>query len=406
MIVMRLPADALQPREETGRLLAVLNGDGEQAMVVGGAVRNALLGEPAGDIDIAATALPRQVMARARAAGFRAIPTGVEHGTVTIIVAGHPFEVTTLREDIETDGRRAKVSFGRDFARDARRRDFTMNALYADEDGVVHDFVGGLADLEARRVRFIGDAGARIREDYLRILRLFRFHAHYGEGPLDREALAAAIRERAGVARLSSERVQAELLKLLAARRAGEGVAEIAEAGFLVDILGGVPDTRAFVALADSDHAPTLRLAALAVRIVEDAERLTERLRLSNAQSERLAAIARVLPALHGRAEGLDARRVRALAWRFGAGALTDALSVTAAREAMPVDHLRRLCAIAATPLPPLPWNGATLLAAGLTEGPALGATLARAERLWISADFPTDTTEQAAILARALIDP
>src|SRR5580692_7681088 len=161
----------------TARVLELLNGDGEETRVVGGAVRNALLGIPTGDIDIATTALPTEVMRRAKAAGIKSVPTGIDHGTVTLVVDGQPFEVTTLREDTETFGRHARVSFGRDWIGDARRRDFTINALSVGSDGVVHDYVGGLADIAARRVRFIGEAGKRIEEDYLRILRFFRMHA-------------------------------------------------------------------------------------------------------------------------------------------------------------------------------------------------------------------------------------
>jgi poly(A) polymerase len=180
-------------------LLAVLDGAGEEARVVGGAVRNALLAEPVGEIDIATTALPPEVMRRAEVAGFKAVPTGIEHGTVTVVAHGRPFEVTTLREDVETFGRHAKVEFGRHWRRDAERRDFTMNALSIARDGTVYDYVGGLADVEARRVRFIGDAATRIAEDYLRILRFFRFHAAYGEGALDPAGVAACIAGRAGL---------------------------------------------------------------------------------------------------------------------------------------------------------------------------------------------------------------
>ncbi|PZN93230.1 MAG: CCA tRNA nucleotidyltransferase, partial [Hyphomicrobiales bacterium] len=162
--------------------LDALNGDGEDTRVVGGAVRDLLLGEPVGDVDLATTALPQETIRRGEAAGFRAVPTGIEHGTVTLVRDGIGFEVTTLREDVETDGRRAKVVFGRDFVADALRRDFTVNALSLDREGGVHDHCGGLADLAVRRIRFIGDAGSRIREDYLRILRFFRFQARYGSG--------------------------------------------------------------------------------------------------------------------------------------------------------------------------------------------------------------------------------
>src|SRR5580704_19560597 len=173
------------------RVLKLLNADGEEARVVGGAVRNALLGLPIGDVDIATTALPEEVTRRAKAAGIKSVPTGIEHGTVTLVIDAHPFEVTTLREDTETFGRRAKVAFGRDWVRDAERRDFTINGLSVDAEGLVHDHVGGLEDIAARRVRFIGDPGKRIAEDYLRILRFFRIHAAYGSGAPDAAGLHA-----------------------------------------------------------------------------------------------------------------------------------------------------------------------------------------------------------------------
>ena len=218
-ILRRLDAAWLR-EARLSHLLAVLDGAGEESRVVGGAVRNALLAEPIGEIDVATTALPAEVIRRAQAAGFKAVPTGIEHGTITVVVHGQPFEVTTLREDVETFGRHAKVAFGRDWKRDAERRDFTMNALSAARDGAVYDYVGGLADVAARRVRFIGDAAARIAEDYLRILRFFRFHAAYGEGQPDAAALHACIEARQGLQSLSRERVRMELLKLLVARRA------------------------------------------------------------------------------------------------------------------------------------------------------------------------------------------
>src|SRR5947209_18915560 len=213
------------------QLLAVLDRDGEQARVVGGALRNTLLGLPHGDIDVATTALPQEVTRRAEAAGFKAVPTGFDHGTVTVVIEGRPFEVTTLREDVETFGRHATVKFGRDWKRDAERRDFTMNGLSLSPDGTVHDHVGGLADLRARRVRFIGDAATRIGEDYLRILRFFRFHAYYGEGHPDADGLHAAIVARAGLEQLSRERVRMELMKLMLAPHAVPALAVMAECG-------------------------------------------------------------------------------------------------------------------------------------------------------------------------------
>src|SRR5712672_1667597 len=208
-----------------GRVLALLNGDGEEARVIGGAVRNALLKIPLGDVDIATTALPEEVIRCATAAGVKSVPTGIEHGTVTLVVDRQPFEVTTLREDTETFGRKAKVAFGRDWVSDAERRDFTINGLSVDAAGVVHDHVGGLDDILAKRVRFIGDPDRRIAEDYLRILRFFRIHAAYGVGEPDRDGYLACVRGRAGLAMLSAERVRMEILKLMVAQGAPGAVA-------------------------------------------------------------------------------------------------------------------------------------------------------------------------------------
>ena len=219
----RLDADWLR-EGGLARILALLDCDGEEACVVGGAVRNALLREPLGDIDIATTARPEEVVRRVETAGLKAVPTGIEHGTITVVADRQPFEVTTLREDVETYGRHAKVVFGRDWRRDAERRDFTMNALFLSRDGTVHDYVGGLADIEERRVRFIGDAATRIAEDYLRILRFFRFHAAYGHGAPDPDGLHACIGARAGLDLLSRERVRMELLKLVVAVHAVQAV--------------------------------------------------------------------------------------------------------------------------------------------------------------------------------------
>src|SRR6476646_6192442 len=250
MTVVRRLDDAPWLRSgPAARVLGLLNGDGEEARVVGGAVRNALLKIPIGDIDIATTAVPDEVIRRAKAAGIKSVPTGIEHGTVTLVIDAHPFEVTTLREDAETFGRKARVAFGRDWVRDAERRDFTINGLSVGADGVVHDHVGGLADIAARRVRFIGDANQRIAEDYLRILRFFRMHAAYGEGEPDRTGYLACIGGRAGLSNLSAERVRMEMLKLLIAEGAAAAAVAMTDAGLLSAILGGVAYTGTFAAM-------------------------------------------------------------------------------------------------------------------------------------------------------------
>src|SRR6266705_729654 len=278
----------------TARVLELLSGNGEEARVVGGAVRNALLKIPIGDIDIATTALPDEVIRRAKAAGVKSVPTGIEHGTVTLVVDAEPFEVTTLREDTETFGRKAKVAFGRDWVRDAERRDFTINGLSVDADGVVHDHVGGLADIAARRVRFIGDAGQRIAEDYLRILRFFRMHAAYGSGEPDRAGYLACIGGRAGLSSLSAERMRMEMLKLLVAEGTLVAVTAMADGGLLLPILGGVSYTGPLAMMMSAERtlgfgaSPIRRLGALAVAVTEDARRVAARLRLTNAEAKAL----------------------------------------------------------------------------------------------------------------------
>src|SRR3981081_3570635 len=239
----------------TARVLELLDSNGEQARVVGGAVRNALVQIPIGDIDIATTALPDEVIRRAKAAGVKSVPTGIEHGTVTLVGDAQPFAITTLREDTQTFGRKAKVAFGRDWTRDAERRDFTINGLSVDAGGVVHDHVGGLDDIAAKRVRFIGDPDLRIAEDYLRILRFFRIHAAFGAGEPDRDGYLACIRAPAGLPSLSAERVRMEMLKLMVAQGAAGAISAMAEGGLLLPILGGIAYTGPFAAMIAAERS-------------------------------------------------------------------------------------------------------------------------------------------------------
>jgi poly(A) polymerase len=385
------------------RVMAALDGNGEETRVVGGAVRNALLAEPIGDIDLATTAVPDEVIRRAAAAGFRTVPTGIDHGTVTVLVGGKPFEVTTLRRDVETFGRHATVAFGRDWKTDAERRDFTMNALSATADGTVHDYVGGLADLGARRVRFIGDAGKRIAEDYLRILRFFRFHAAYGEGPPDPEGLHACIAARSGLERLSRERVRMELLKLLVARHAVASLATMSETGLLIAVLGGVPDLASFSNMAKVEAAvglpgdPVRRLGAIGVRIVEDAERLWQRLRLANAEHERLALMAErwwcVTPD--------DVKEARVALYELGPESFVDRVLLAWTRSRSPASDAAwvNMVTLPGRWMPPVfPLKAADFLGRGIEKGPALGAALRAAEQAWIAADFPTSPDAIATI--------
>ena len=385
------------------RTLELLDGDGEEARVVGGAVRNALLGQPATDFDIATTALPPAVIARARKAGLRTIPTGIAHGTVTLLVEGRPFEVTTLREDIETDGRHATIRFGRDFARDALRRDFTMNALSMGRDGEVHDYAGGLADLAAGRVRFIGDPATRIREDYLRILRFFRFSASYAAGAFDAAGLAAVIRERGGLARLSRERVRQELLKLLVARRAVAAVADMSDAGLLGPLLRSVPQPARLarlIAIAPEGDA-ILRLTAMAAIVGEDALRLQEMLRLSNAETARITHATSALVRLRGD----HAPSVNLLCeklFEVGREGASDALMLAWAENGAAPDAAGWRSAahfLRDTPEPRLPFSGADLIARGIAAGRPLGVALKRLQAAWIRAGFPQDPRSLAKLL-------
>ncbi len=389
-------------------ILQMLDRDGEEARVVGGAVRNELIGQPVHEVDVATTALPDEVLRRAKAAHLRAVPTGIEHGTVTLLSDGFPVEVTTLREDVETYGRKAKVEFGRDWRRDAERRDFTINALSVSRDGVVHDYVGGLADLDARRVRFIGDASERIAEDYLRILRFFRFYAAYGEGAPDAAALHACIVARDGLNTLSRERVRMELLRLLLARRAADAIGIMADAGLMGMILGGVPYLPSFAkmiaietAMAETPDA-IRRLGALSASIAEDAERLFERLRLSNAERDRLRSMAEGWRSF---GTALTGQAARVLLYRAGPAGFTDRVLLGWSRSQDSADdpRWRALGALPENWQPPsCPIVAADLMARGVPQGPELGAALRAAESAWMDADFTADAQVLAAIADRA----
>jgi tRNA nucleotidyltransferase/poly(A) polymerase len=378
------------------QLLAVLDCDGEEARAVGGAVRNALLDLPVSEVDVATTALPDTVVKRVQAAGFKAVPTGIEHGTVTVVIEKTPFEVTTLRKDIETDGRHAKVAFGRDWKADAERRDFTINALSVTRDGVVHDYTDGLADLAGRRVRFIGDAAKRIAEDYLRILRFFRFHAAYGtsEHP-DAAGLAACIAGRDGLDHLSRERVRMEMLKLVAARHAVPTLIAMTDAGLLLRVLGGVSYLAAFENMTKVENSvgakadPVQRLGALGVGVVEDAERLSLRLRLTNAESARLTSMADRWWQISPAGGEQDAR---VLLYRLGPERYADRVLLAWARSADGAANTEWR-ALASLPqrwsAPVFPLKAADFMKRGVNKGPALGAALRLAENTWVAADFP-----------------
>lgn len=391
----------------TARVLQLLNADGEEARVVGGAVRNALLGLVPGDIDIATTALPDEVMRRAKAAGIKGVPTGIDHGTVTLVIDSQPYEVTTLREDTETFGRKAKVAFGRDWAKDAERRDFTMNGLSVDAAGVVYDHVGGIADAKARRVRFIGNPDQRIAEDYLRILRFFRIHAAFGAGDPDRDGYLACIRGRAGLAGLSAERVRMEMLKLLVAGGASAAVLAMAEGGLLQALTGGVAYTEPLAAMIAIERelgltaSSTRRLGALTVAVTEDAKRVAVRLRLSNAETKALDSMGH----RWWRFANKDEANARRLLYRLGAERYRDRVLLAWARAGGDTGS-SRWRALAELPqrwtAPKFPLRAADFIARGMAEGPALGHVLTLAEDAWLAADFPLDEAALASIADQA----
>jgi poly(A) polymerase len=390
------------------RVLALLNADGEEARVVGGAVRNTLLGLTVGDIDIATTALPDEVVRRAGAAGIKSVPTGIAHGTVTLVVGAHPFEVTTLREDTETFGRRAKVAFGRDWVRDAERRDFTINGLSVDVEGLVHDYVGGLEDITARRVRFIGEPDKRIAEDYLRILRFFRIHAAYGVGEPDRAGYLACIGGRAGLASLSAERIRAEVLKLMVADGAAGAVAAMSEGGLSLPIFGGVAYTGSFAALIAIENAlglsadPVRRLGALTIAVTEDARRVASRLRLTNAETKTLDSMGH----RWWRLAGMDEAKARRRLYRLGEERYRDRLLLAWARSGDKADAScwHQLATLPARwTAPKFPIKAADFIARGMAQGAELGQVLALAEDAWLAAEFPLDRASLDAIADQAV---
>jgi tRNA nucleotidyltransferase/poly(A) polymerase len=390
-------------RAETKAVFDALSADGHEVRAVGGAVRNTLLGLPVTEIDLATTAVPEMVMALAAKAGLKPVPTGIDHGTVTVVAAGVPYEVTTLRRDVETFGRHAKIAFTTDWAEDARRRDFTLNALYADRHGRLFDPLGGLADLLAGRVRFIGDAEERIKEDYLRILRFFRFNAYYGKAPLDAAGLEAAVKLRAGLAQLSAERVGAELRRILADPRAAGAIEALYDYGLLTALLGGVPRLGHLVRLIEIEQGlelepnAALRLGALAVFVEEDAARLTERFRLSNAEQAVLMLAAQASFALPP-----DEETAKAALYRLGEGAFRSSVLIAWARSgASPHDPewTRMLALPRRWTAPAFPLRGADIVALGEGRGPAIGDILRQLEEEWIAGGFALDRQQ---LLAKA----
>jgi poly(A) polymerase len=389
----RLPDLKWRKERELVHLLDVLGAAEGETRFVGGCVRDSLLRLPVSDIDLATRLQPEAVLDRLKAANVKAVPTGLAHGTVTAVIGGKPVEVTTLRRDVSTDGRRATIAYTDDWREDAARRDFTINALSADPaDGRVHDHFGGLEDLERRHVRFIGDPLTRIAEDHLRILRFFRFHARFGRDAPDAAALAACTARANDLMALSRERIADELLKLLALPEPIGAVRLMVEQGILRPVLPEIADVAALERLVEAERASGIapaairRLAALLPPNPELANAVAARLRLSKKAARRLVLAADRMIAAPQR-----------LAFRIGGESAIDRLLL--AGEAGP-----EVAALAAWQPPRLPLSGGDLIAMGLVAGPIVARTLQQVEREWEEAGFPADK-EAVRAIARAAID-
>ena len=385
--------------------LAVMDALGD-ARFVGGAVRNSLLGAAVVDIDIAVPMPPDQALARLKAKAIKVVETGLDHGTVTAIAGTHAFEITSLRRDVETDGRHAKVAFTDDWAEDASRRDFTINALYASADGEIFDYATGVEDLDAGRVRFMGDARRRIAEDYLRVLRLFRFHAWYGKGEIDAEGLRAAAEAKGKLKTLSAERVAKELLRLLEARHPAPVLRVMAATGILAELLPGALQLPRLERLTELDAAnlfprdPVLGLAALLPDDEQSARATADALKLSNADRARLE------QALSGQpiAAHLSAQDARRLLYRLGAARFKDKVMLQWAGHDAGAGAWRMLLEMADHwQRPRFPLTGRDVMQAGVPEGPDVGRVLAQLEDWWMAGDFTADEGALRDRLANAI---
>jgi len=360
------------------------------ARFVGGCVRNALMGREIDDIDIATTLKPEETERAIRTAGLKAAPTGIAHGTVTAVAERQPFEITTLRRDVSTDGRNATVAFTDDWAEDAARRDFRVNALYADGEGLVFDPTGyGVADAAAGLIVFVGDPRTRIREDYLRILRFFRFFAWYGRGEPDAAGLDACRDLAPGMTRLSAERVSKELMKLLAAKDPRPAMAAMEKAGVLAQVLPEAGPLALFDAAVDLSDDPVVRLMTLFPIDAEAMRRASERLRFPNAARDRLVGSALAAPVV---SLDMSDAQARAAVYRRGGRAVADALMRLYAAAPRRSEDAARLLAVANVWVPPrLPVGGKAVARLGLEPGPETGRLLKAFEESWIADDFPSE---------------
>ncbi|MGP1283756.1 MAG: CCA tRNA nucleotidyltransferase [Parasphingopyxis sp.] len=385
---MRLPDSEWRHWPGMDALLAALDAERGKVRFVGGAVRDSLLGIPVEDVDCATVFPPEDVMRRLQAADIKVVPTGLKHGTVTAVIGGKPIEVTTLRRDVDTDGRHATIEYSEDWEEDAARRDFTINALSADPlSGEIFDYFGGEADLEARRVRFIGLPAERIAEDHLRILRFFRFHARFGAGLPNPAGLAAAEKYAKSLMALSRERIADELLKILALPDPSDTVALMIERGIFAPVLPEVVSADGLVRLIGREQAfdqpgdPIRRLAALLPPEPDTARSVATRLKLSRAQRTRLATATARIPG--------DTAEPRALAYRHGMEGAIDRLLLCPTNDIVTGNALAHL--IANPPPAQMPLKGGELIAMGVEAGPEVAAKLREIEEAWIAEDFPDE---------------
>ncbi|WP_375187778.1 CCA tRNA nucleotidyltransferase [Sphingobium yanoikuyae] len=378
-----LPDAPWRRRSGLSGLLVALDADQGRARYVGGAVRDGLLGLPVNDLDIATSLMPQDVVDRLKAAGIKAVPTGIEHGTITAVLPDGPVEITTLRRDVSTDGRRATIAYTDDWQQDAARRDFTFNALYADPlTGAISDYFGGVADLDARYLRFIGDASARIAEDHLRILRYFRFLARYGDNEVDASAYDACVAAANSLMALSRERIADELLKLLVVRDPVLALRLMVDGGIWLPVLPeitheGIDRLAKLIAREEeASMAPSAlrRLAALVPADAALADQIGARLKLSNKARKRLITALETASALEG---------PRALAHRIGVEGAIDRILLD------PAAPLSALAPLDGWTPPSLPIGGGALIARGLQPGPDVARALQEVQKSWVAEDFP-----------------
>ena len=403
--------------EEVQKVFAILNGDKQATAIVGGAIRNHLLGSEVNDIDFATTLRPEEVMRAAKKAGQKTIPTGQEHGTITLITGSRSFEITTLRRDVKTDGRHAQVEFGKDWHADAQRRDFTINALYLDHEGYIYDPLdNGLEDIKQRKIRFIGDPVERIREDHLRILRLYRFAAYYADEPIDADAIRAVVGQARGLKTLSRERVRDELLKLLAAPNPGWVIKKMQEDHILDLLLATRPAIEKFSKLCEIEKNlglkpdPLLRLGTLAGAGEVKPDKLTHHFALSNRQQATLKAFTRA--AMITRDFKTTAKPERAAQkiahYRLGLqGYLVALISAWLECPWPPDDEglITLYNEVKSWASPEFPLKGRDLIKAGLQPGPKMGRLLSELETLWLNEGMQIQRSELLGIAKASIND-